>query len=108
MRAGFGKVELSVPDGVELVGYPNRDGGAEGTHEPLHARALVLEAGGQRVALCSVDLCWVTEDVIAATRERLAARSEIPRDGLFVSATHTHSGPDDGDPACAGPMASTR
>jgi neutral ceramidase len=100
MRAGFGKVELPVPDGVELVGYANREGGADGTHEPLHARALVLEAGAQRVALCSVDLCWVTEEVVAAARERLAAWSEIPRDGLFISATHTHSGPDDGDPAC--------
>jgi Neutral/alkaline non-lysosomal ceramidase, N-terminal len=100
MLAGFGKVELPVPDGVELVGYPNRDGGAAGTHEPLHARALVLEAGRERVALCSVDLCWVTEDVVAAARERLAALSAIPREALFVSATHTHSGPGDGDSAC--------
>ncbi len=100
MRAGFGKVQLPVPDGVEMAGYGNREGGTAGVHEPLHARALVLEAGGERVALCSVDLCWVIEGTVAAARERLAARGAVPAERLFVSATHTHSGPLDTDPAC--------
>jgi neutral ceramidase len=97
-RAGFGKVELPVPDGVELVGYPNRDDrGAAGVDEPLHVRALVLEAGGERVALCSVDLCWVVEETVAAARERVAARGAVPVERVFLSATHTHSGPLDTD-----------
>ncbi len=100
VRAGFGKIELSVPTGVELVGYPNREGGAVGVLEPLHARVLVLESGSTRVALCSLDLCWVTEDVVAAARKRLASRGVVPAEGLSISATHTHSGPDDGDPGC--------
>jgi neutral/alkaline ceramidase-like enzyme len=100
MRAGFGKVALLVPDDVELVGYPNREARSTGVHEPLHARALVFEARGERVALCSVDLCWVSEETVGAARERLAARGAVPRDRLFVSATHTHSGPLDDDVAC--------
>ena len=99
LRAGFGKIELPVPAGVELVGYPNREGPATGVRDPLHARALVVEDGGGRhVALCALDLCYVMEDIVAAARKRLAARGLVPADALFVSATHTHSGPHDADP----------
>lgn len=100
MRAGFGKVELPVPDGVEMAGYGNREGGTAGVHEPLYVRALVLEVGSERVALCSVELCWVLDETVAVARERLAARGAVPAERLFVSATHTHSGPLDTDRAC--------
>jgi neutral ceramidase len=99
LRAGLGRVELSVPAGVELVGYPNREGPATGVRDPLHARALVLERDGARVALCALDLCYVMEDVVAAARERVAGRGLVPAGALLVAATHTHSGPYDADPA---------
>ncbi len=66
-RAGLGKVEISTSAiGAELMGYADRDGGAVAVHDPLFVRALVLECGGERVALCSVDLCAVNEDDDAA------------------------------------------
>jgi neutral ceramidase len=100
LNAGFGKVELPVPVGVELVGYPNREGPALGVRDALHARALVLEdADGQRAALCALDLCYVMEDVVAAARERVAVRGLVPSNAVCVTATHTHSGPDDADSA---------
>jgi neutral ceramidase len=101
-RAGVAKVELSPAAGrAELVGYVNRDGPACGVHDPLFVRALVLEtpAAGP-VAVCSVELCYVGEDVVAASRARIARDAGIPADRVFVSATHTHSGPHDVDPRC--------
>jgi Neutral/alkaline non-lysosomal ceramidase, N-terminal len=93
-RAGFGRAELSGSVlGSELVGYTNRDGGATGVHDQLLARAMVLEAGGDRVAVCGVDLCYVGEDVVASARERITARGLVAADAVFVSASHTHSGP---------------
>ena len=75
LRAGFGKIELAgAAAGVELVGYANREGPATGVRDPLHARALVLEEDGRRVALCALELCYAMEDVVAAARERVAAR----------------------------------
>lgn len=100
LRAGFGTADLSASiAGAELVGYANREGGATGAHDPLLARAMVLEAGGARVAVCGLDLCYVGEDVVAAARDRLESRSLVSPDALFVSASHTHSGPHDADPA---------
>jgi hypothetical protein len=99
LLAGFGKVELTgAVAGVELVGYANREGPATGVRDPLFARALVLESGGARVAVCAVELCYVQEDVVAAARERIATRGLVPADALLVTATHTHSGPYDADP----------
>jgi hypothetical protein len=100
-RAGLGKVDISTSvTGAELMGYSNRDGGAVSVHDPLFARALVVERGGQRVALCSLDLCAVNEDVVAAARARIAHESGIPPEQVFISATHTHSAPHDDDSAC--------
>lgn len=58
-RAGFGKVELSTSVmGAELMGYGSRVGGAVGVHDPLFARALVIEAAATRARIereCEID-----------------------------------------------------
>jgi neutral ceramidase len=101
-RAGAAKVEISArAGGAELTGYPNRVGPAVGIHDPLFVRALVLETpDGGRVALCSLELCYVGEDVVADARERIARDAGIPDERVFISATHTHSGPHDVDVTC--------
>lgn len=100
LRAGFGKVELSTAiEGAPMDGYANREGGVLGVHDPLHVRALVLEHGEDRVALCALDLCGVQEDVVAAARRRIADARLVAPECVFVAATHTHSGPAD-DAAC--------
>ena len=100
-RAGFARIELSgARAGVELVGYANREGSATGVRvSAAGARAC---AGVERVArrdLCALELCFVEEDIVAAARERVAARGLVPAGALLVTATHTHSGPRDADPA---------
>src|SRR5215217_1069980 len=79
-----------------MRGYANRAGGVLGVHDPLYARALVLEHGDRRVALCGLDLCGVQEDVVAAARTRIA---DVDPDHVLVAASHTHSGPAD-DAGC--------
>lgn len=99
--AGFGRVEISARvAGAQLVGYRTTSRRAIFVHDPLHVRALVLGAGAQQVAICSVELCCVGSDVVAAARARVERATGIPRERVFVSATHTHSGPRDVDPAC--------
>ena len=101
MRAGFGKVEISASViGAKLQGYPHRVGEALSVNDPLFVRALVLECGEDRVAICSVDLMAVNEDVVAAARVRIAREVGIPSARVFVSATHTHSAPFDNDERC--------
>jgi neutral ceramidase len=100
-RAGFGKVEISTrATGAGLIGYANRRSRSVAVHDSLFVRALVVEAAGRRIALCSVDLCCVNEDVVAAARELIADRTSIPAEHAFIAATHSHSAPADNDAGC--------
>ncbi|MBZ9801143.1 hypothetical protein [Mesorhizobium sp. ES1-6] len=101
LLAGFGKVEISASaKGAELVGYPYRGGGALSVRDPLFARALVMQYGTGQVAICSLDVLYVNEDIVEAARTQIANDTGIRPERVFVSASHTHSGPFDDDPAC--------
>lgn len=100
-RAGFAKVEISLAAaGAELVGYPHREGGAPSVHDPLFARALVMQSGHTQVAICSLDLLYINEDIVDAARMQIARDTGIRAECVFLSASHTHSGPFDDDTAC--------
>ena len=89
LRAGVARVEITPAGSMPMYGYNNRKcGPSNGTHDPLFAKALVLQAGdlhGCRMTsgpsirkdLERVGATWVDQDVV--------------RDGAFV----TSRGPDD-------------
>ncbi|MHB0874995.1 MAG: neutral/alkaline non-lysosomal ceramidase N-terminal domain-containing protein [Anaerolineae bacterium] len=97
LRAGFGRVDVTPRLGCRLMGYSNRQGVATGVHDPLLARALVLEAGGDRYALVACELLYASGPTTAAVRDAVERRLGIRHDHVFVAAIHTHSGPDDKD-----------
>jgi neutral/alkaline ceramidase-like enzyme len=100
LRAGFARLDISTrAAGAQLVGYPRRSQRATGRHDPLFARAVVLEEGHSVTAICSVELCYVGEDVVAEARDRIARDTGIATDAVLLCATHTHSGPHDVDPS---------
>src|SRR6185436_4345712 len=76
------------------------EGGATGIHDPLFVRALVLDHDGERVALCGVELVGVSEVEVKAARERIAQDAGIAPGNVFISAVHTHSGPNHDDRSC--------
>lgn len=62
---------------------------AEGVHDPLYARALVLKDGPSRIALAVVDCIGIQYPTTQAVR------AELPEfDYCLVASTHTHEGPD--------------
>jgi hypothetical protein len=75
---------------MPMYGYANRRCGpaATGTHDPLHAKVLVLESGGSRMAIVTLDLGSMVSERL---REEVASRLQIPV--LLQSASHTHSAP---------------
>jgi hypothetical protein len=110
LQAGAATAAFGVPAGTPLAGYgsvrrrllfPDVLGRHPhafwlkphaGQLDPVAARALVLEAGSERVV-------WVTLDLIAVDRaftrevERRLAETGMGPLTLILSATHTHSGP---------------
>ncbi|MEM7032593.1 MAG: neutral/alkaline non-lysosomal ceramidase N-terminal domain-containing protein [Chloroflexota bacterium] len=97
-QAGFGKVEITPHHwGFPLMGYGNRVAGASGAHDPLWAKAVVVDDGVGRWALCSVDMCWISADSVAKIREKVGTQTTLTPESILVCATHTHSGPHDTD-----------
>jgi hypothetical protein len=62
-------------------------------HDPLHARALVLDDGASKLGFVVVDSCYVPRALWDRARIRIVAATGIPPSHLILSATHTHSAP---------------
>ena len=94
-RAGFAKVPITPPLGVELAGYGVYLGRrATEVHDDLFARALVLEDDeGERALLLSLDLLGLSWELNEAIAARVADAAGLPAEHVLVSCTHTHSGP---------------
>lgn len=76
-----------------MGGYAARQGPARGIHDDLHARALVLELGGELAALVSLELLYPTPELVEQVRAAASRELGVPSDSVMVSAVHTHSGP---------------
>ncbi len=92
LRAGVAKVDIT-PSGSELLwGFEDRTTPANGAIDPLYARVLVLQAGGKRLALVTLDLGRSFGPAsLRRLRESAARSSDISC--LLVTASHTHSAP---------------
>jgi hypothetical protein len=89
LRAGVARVDITPAALMQMYGYANRKcGDATGTHDPLMAKALVLEAAGSRMAIVTMDLGSVVSENL---RRDVASKLGIPV--LLLSASHSHSTP---------------
>ena len=76
------------PKPVYLAGFgTNRS--AAGVHDPLWARAIVIEKSGRRVTLVACDLVGLLHGRIRQLASKVEGAGE-----LIVCSTHCHSGPD--------------
>ncbi|TVP97863.1 MAG: hypothetical protein EA359_19020 [Balneolaceae bacterium] len=78
-------------DAVWMAGFQNRKP-AQGVHDDLWARAMVLDDGTTRLAWVVLDAIGFFADDIVEARKRLPANLGV--DYAIVSSTHTHSAPD--------------
>jgi hypothetical protein len=89
LEAGVAKVDITPSFFGPMYGYANRRcGPANGTHDPLFAKALVLRTGDARVAIVTLDLGSIASENL---HRDVATKLGIPV--LLLSASHTHSGP---------------
>ena len=92
LSAGAAVVDITPPRGCPMAGYYSVRG-AEGTHDPLHSKALVLEKDGVRVALVALDLISTTRGLVEEARALIEKETRIPGKNVMISATHSHTGP---------------
>ena len=93
LRAGAATVDITPHAVVVMDGYGARREPSRGVHDPLFARALVLEPDGERFAIVSCDLLGVHASITSEVRRLAEKRSGIAPDNLLVCASHNHAGP---------------
>jgi len=93
LKAGLAAVDITPPAGVRQGGYEGRTLPSLAVHDPLWARALVLDDGIGRVGLVGLDLVSVPDVLLEEVRKSGSAYG-VPGASLLLAATHTHSGPD--------------
>ncbi len=95
LRAGAAKAVIT-PDvkvaKVYMAGFGNNRV-ATGVHDDLHVRCLALEAGGETLAMCSVDLIGLFHEDVLKIRKMVKARAPQVTH-VLVASTHNHEGPD--------------
>ena len=90
IRAGAATFNITPPLGIEMNGG-TAPGYATHVHDELHARALVLDDGTQRLAFVLVDTCLLDRPVFDAAKALVFQHTGIPTDHVSMSCTHTHS-----------------
>ncbi len=92
-RAGAAKVDITPPFFPVIVNGGFLEKEATKANDLLHARALVLDDGAARIAICVVDTCLMPRELIDEAKEMARQATGIPAERMLVSATHTHTAP---------------
>lgn len=90
LLAGAARVDITPPLGTFINGdfvthY------ATHIHDPLYAKALVLQQGGMAIAVVIVDICLMTKEYIDEIKAGITEQTGIPFQHILISSTHTHA-----------------
>lgn len=92
-EAGSARIDITPPVGFPMWGYGARhDQPSLGARDPLHARAVLLRAGKQSLAIVSLDLGRAPTR-LGTQRIRQELKSSMNLETIFLVASHTHNGP---------------
>ena len=62
-------------------------------HDPLQARAVVLDDGATRMAVAVVDSCMISREDLDAAKAAASRVTGISVSNMMISSTHTHTAP---------------
>lgn len=93
LRAGAARRDITPREPVPMWGYGDRhDKLSTGTLDPLYADALVIDAGGKKLAIVGLDLGRApAERSLQAIRRQIKEQAGI--EYSFIAGSHTHNGP---------------
>lgn len=96
IKVGVAEVVITPPNpvGIPMAGYDRGKNTSTGVHDDLYTRSIVVQGeDGTSVAMLSLALVNMSEEVMDSIRSGVERETGIPFKNVIVSATHTHSGP---------------
>ena len=93
LNIGWSEVSITPEKKISLAGqFAERI--SEYVEKPVTVTAMAVEAGGEQMILCSVDLLSADWNLVEAVRQNLAGNDlGIDPQKIILSAIHTHTGP---------------
>ncbi|MGH9341945.1 MAG: neutral/alkaline non-lysosomal ceramidase N-terminal domain-containing protein [Acidobacteriota bacterium] len=92
LKVGRAAVKITPPVG-SVMGNSYGIKVSKGIHDDLFAKALVLEANGNKAALVACDLISIRGAIISEARRLIEEQTDLRGDQVIISATHAHAGP---------------
>ena len=91
MKAGFFDTDITAAIGMERPATYYKIY-HEAIHDPLKARACVLDDGKTRVAMVGLDTGIIGRGTVQKARAAIAERCGIAGENVLIAASHTHAG----------------
>ncbi len=93
LLAGAAKVNINPREYPVSMTGSFQDRQAMSAHDPLHARALVLQDGQTSIAFVVCDICLISREIFDNAKKQASIKTGIPVRNMLTSATHTHTAP---------------
>jgi len=90
LQAGYSKVNINPMLGVPINGY-FKPRYAEDILDDLEIVAVALACGETKTLLMAIDNLLVPTNLANSYRERIAQKTGVPTEGIFIHSTHTHT-----------------
>src|SRR4051812_14688878 len=85
LRAGAAAVDISPTQFPVNINGGFLAGFASKVNDPLHARALVLDDGTTRLAICVIDSCLMPRELLDEAKALASKSTGIPTDRMLIS-----------------------
>ncbi len=86
LQVGTAKVDITSPADALPPGYTS-------VHDPVYARAIVINNGTTRAVLLGADLVGMVDDAYAELTQQITQEVGCPPENILISCTHTHASP---------------
>lgn len=91
-KAGFGRVNVNPMMGIDISGY-YQVRKADGVLDDLEANAIAFSLDDKKMVMLCIDALGFSKSIMDDFRASIAEKCSIPKECVFISATHTHTGP---------------
>ncbi|MEO8425761.1 MAG: neutral/alkaline non-lysosomal ceramidase N-terminal domain-containing protein [Verrucomicrobiota bacterium] len=94
-KAGVASVIITPDQPMWMAGYASRTNISQGKATDLYAKALAFDdTRGARLVIVTLDLIGVPRSLRNGLEAAVAKEHGLPREGLLMNCSHTHSGPE--------------
>lgn len=99
-NVGAAQVDITPEMGIQIAGSIGIKRPAEFVVDPIFVKALVVESGGRKLCVLSLDLLSITNDYADRIRDEAARLIGTSRDAVMVHIVQNHAAPSLGHLMC--------